>query len=257
MLIEATLVIGLLHTQSCPTAFNQTVTSVSGISNSRELILCVSNSYLVRGTNGSLTLVLNSNQSAPKCLVYPNGLPSDLAYDLLSSGHTGCWSLYPPGEPITIVNVGKPAQTKITQALRNFRPLQPRILVSPSRTVPVSTMLTFSNTAKAELQKDSLLNLPCEVRFQPVSFKWSYSGETATSSRFDWLAQNPGGFQVNLVVSFTIEYRFKGLSDWRIVKPNIQVNAFPVTVSIIGSPVLRHRPKLVDQPCFSPNRWGC
>lgn len=257
MLIEATLLLGLLKAEACPTAFNQTVTTVSGISNSRELILCASKSYLVRGRNGSLTLVLNSNQQSPQCLVYPNGLPSDLAFDLLTSGHTGCWSLYPPGEPITIVNVGKPAQAKLAQALNSFRPLQPRILVSPSRTTSVGTLLVFSNTAKPELQKGTMLNLPCEVRFRPVAFKWNYSGQIFTGSSFSSLPSNEGNFPLTLVVSFSVEYRFPGLIAWRTVKPNIQSNATPITISISKSKVLRHRPKLVDQPCFSPIRWGC
>ena len=258
MLLETALLLGLAHLSGCPNSFSQTNTSVGAISDSKELTLCVSNSYLVRGTNGSLTLVLNSGQTAPKCLIYPNGLSSDMAFDLLSSGHTGCWSLYPPTEPISIVNVGKPSQAKIQSALKSFRPLQPRILVAPAKTVTLGVAFQFSNSAKVEIQKGSLLNLPLEVRFRPVGFRWGFAGKTYSTSSFVSSPTEAGSYLATLSVTFSIEYRFPNLVSWRLVKPNLISMATPISVLVAKPDSLsKQKPKLVDKPCFNPQRWGC
>jgi len=251
------LTLGLWHTINCPTSFSQTNTTVGAISNSKQLTLCVTNSYVVKGSNGSLTLVLNSNQSAPKCLNYPNGLNSDLSFSLLDSGHVGCWSLYPPSEPLTIVNLGAPSQAKISQALKSFRPLQPRILLKPGNQVPIGTTVGFSNTAKLELQKGILLNLPVEVSFRPISYRWMFAGRAYQNASFLTKVITKGNFPVTLTVSYSVEYRFPGLLNWRIVKPDILLNASPVNLLATEAASSNRRPRLVDQPCFTAARWGC
>ena len=263
LLLTTLLVSGLWHqAPSCPPAFSFTNTTVGALSDSAELSLCVSNAVLVKGSNGSVSLAIGApTATAPRCLVYPNGLSPDLMASLLQSGHVGCWSLYPPSQPIAIVNIGKPSQTKLSAALKSFRPTTPSIFVKPSSGILVGTGVQLSSSANLQLIKTKLLGLAAQIRFKPLNYKWQItdngSSASATISDPRYLADTAGKVQVNLAISYSVEYIFSGLNTWTRVRPNIISNATPVAFQV-GQEVLPQIPRLVARPCV-PNviSWGC
>jgi len=267
LLLSSLLVAGLWHQgPTCPPAFSFTNTTVGAVSDSAELLLCVSNAILVKGSNGSISLAIGAPASnAPRCLVYPNGVSPDLMSSLLQSGHVGCWSLYPPTQPIAIVNVGKPSQTKLNAALKSFRPAIPRIFVKPSSGILVGKNVQLSSSANLQLIKTKLLGLAAQIRFKPVSYKWQIvngvaSTSASTLSQPSYETKVAGNVQVSLAVSYSIEYLFSGLTSWTRVRPNILSNASPVTFLVTEKalPPISRIPRLVSKPCFpSLNAWGC
>lgn len=259
MLLEVLFVSGLWLQEPCPPALSQTNTTIGALSNSQQLSLCVSDSVLVKGQDGTLTLVMNSTSTAPRCLVYPNGLSPDLTLNLLQSGHIGCWSLYPPSEPIAIVNVGTPSNTLARSLLKNFRPMQPRILYTPKTSLVSDTKVVFSSTAKVEVQKCQMLGLSCQVRFTPLTYSWKLGSATSKLARPNLMVQ-AGRLRATLTVSYKVEYVFPGLTSWRMVKPNLSSNANPVDllVSDMPSPTSTPRvPRLVYRQCQRSSDWGC
>lgn len=267
LLLTSLLVTGLWQqAPTCPPAFSFTNTTVGAVSDSVELSLCVSNAVLIKGSNGSVSLAIGtSGSAAPKCLIYPNGLSPDLMSALLLSGHVGCWSLYPPSQPVSIVNVGKPSQTKLAAALKSFRPSTPRIFVKPNSGILVGTTVQLSSSANLQLIRTKLLGLSAQIRFKPLSYKWQILNNagaaiTATAVQPSYFASTKGGVQVNLAISYSIEYLFAGLTSWTRVRPNIYSNAIPVAFQVgqVLNPPISHIPRLVAKPCIPKvPSWGC
>lgn len=265
VLASLVLLTGWAMGANCPGTFQTNKTSVSAITSSSALSICVSRAQLISGTNGSLTLVIgSSNSTAPRCLIYPNGLSPDLTSQLLQSGHVGCWSLYPPGQPVTIVNVGIPSTGRIQSALKQFKPDTPRILVSAKAPFAVGSVIPFSSTANSKRITSKLLSLDLQVRFKPVNFSWQLlpSKRVSSAAKFNWKADSLGLVQVGLKVSYTVEYLFSGITTWRRVQPEIIMNAIPVKLQISQLPEppkpSKEIPRLVSGPCQSGLvSWGC
>ncbi|MFM8926993.1 MAG: hypothetical protein ACKOFA_02175 [Rhodoluna sp.] len=250
---------GLYQSASCPGSFQTASYSVAAISNSSDLLLCISKAVLVTGSDGKLNLVLNSSSPAPSCLIYPNGLSPDLSAQLISSGHTGCWSLYPPTQIIAVTNIGNPSRASISKALATFKPTQPRIILYPKTGHTVGQQLSLWPSSKIELLRSKMLSLPCEIRFTPKSYRWSIAGKVASQAKQQLLLASAGQVFITLSVGFAVEYRFVNLTSWRSVRPNLTANAPPVTVVVSSDekPKLRRVPRLVDKPCTTARRYGC
>jgi len=270
MLVLASIVLSSsawVASPSCPPAFSMVNTTVGAISNSTQLNLCVSKATLVKGSNGSVNLVLGAPVSdAPRCLVYPNGLSLDLTFGLLSSGHVGCWSLYPPYQSVAIVNVGRPNQTKLQSVLKSFRPEVPRIFMKPERNLQVNTNVLFYSSAKSQVTKTKLLTLPAQIRFKPIRYRWGISqgGELPKVSSLVKSTFKPvvvGDGKATLAVTYSIEYSFTGLTNWARVRPDILLNAVPVNFKVGGDMVpelAKEPPRLVNKPCeLGSKAWRC
>ena len=251
----------------CPPAFSMVNTTVGAISNSSQLNVCVSKATLVKGSNGSVNLVLGSQISnAPRCLVYPNGLSLDLTFGLLSSGHVGCWSLYPPYQPVSIVNVGRPSQTKLQSVLKSFRPEVPRIFMKPDKNVLVGSNTLFYSSAKTQIIKTRLLTLPAEIRFKPVRYRWGFSQggqvpKLSTLAKPSFVPTLVGDAKATLALTYSIEYTFAGLTNWVRVRPDILVNANPLNFMVgMDKPPepSKEPPRLVNKPCeLGSKAWRC
>ena len=269
MLLFATLAMAASwQTQPvCPTSFSYTTTTIGAVSNSAQMTLCVSNSVLIKGTNGSVTLVIGGPKtSAPRCLVYPNGLNPDLSYSLLDSGHIGCWSLYPPSQPVAIVNIGKASNLKIATALKSFKPQVPRIFTKPAKSIFLGQIVLLHSNATVQIVKTKLLNLPAKIRFTPVSFQWGVAPTGGVKSFFSsikptYQTRTEGIVRVSLVTRFSTEYLFDGLTGWLPVKPNLIANSASVNFLVQDkSPpqLVNRQPRLVDSPCsLGSKAWGC
>jgi hypothetical protein len=260
MLFLATALIGgaAWLNEPCPQSFSIANTTVSAISQSQQLSLCVAKAVLVKSLDGSLNLVLNSSNAKPSCLVYPNGLSMDQSYNLLASGHVGCWSLYPPSQPITIVNLASSSVSKVNSEIKRFRPTVPVILYQPVRELKVGDYVSFRSSAKLENQRCRMLNLDCQVRFTPISHSWQI-GNTATKLlEPKYQLNSPGSLVVTLNTTFKIEYYFPSLTPWRRTYPNIVISSVPVQLSVGAiAPPNKRSPRLVDEPCLSQLDWGC
>ncbi len=252
---------------SCPSAFSSVSTSVGAVSNSTQLTLCASKALLIKGSNGSLNLIIGSQTStSPKCLVYPNGLSFDLTYSLLSSGHVGCWSLYPPSQAIAIVNIGKPSQSKLQSALKTFKPEIPRIFLKPSKGIKVKQQVSLSSSARIQTLKTKLLGLAAQIRFKPTKYKWTFAAVGATTqtsalAKPTYIPDRAGDVRVLLAVSYSVEYLFDGLTSWSVVKPDLVTNANQVTFNVgsVDPPKsIKEPPKLVNSPCLNgSSAWRC
>jgi len=250
---------GLYQSGGCPGNFQTTSQTVSAITNSTELLLCISKAVFVKGQDGKLNLVLNSSSSSPKCLIYPNGLSPDLSAQLISSGHTGCWSLYPPSQVIAITNIGSPSRLAITKALAKFKPTAPRIMLYPKSGHQIGQTLALWSSSKVETQRCTLLGLACQIRFSPKTYRWVIDGKVATQPKQQLKLNEVGQMPIMLSVGFSVEYRFVDLTAWRSVKPNVTANAPSITVSVSGKerPSPKRNPRLVDRPCSGTARYGC
>ena len=270
MLIIASLLLSTASfssAPSCPVAFSFVNTTIGAISDSSQLKLCVANASFTKGSNGSLSLVLgSSSNNSPKCLIYPNGLSLDLTFGLLANGHVGCWSLYPPKQAVAIVNVGKPSQSKLSSALRSFRPQVPRIFLKPSKNIEVGTKVSISSSSKPETIKTKILTLPAQIRFRPVRFSWQVlqgglKPITSNLSSWTFVPTVRGSAQVSLSVWYSIEYSFTGVTPWTQVKPNIGLVANPLSFQVDSAAVpeiLKDPPRLVNQPCLlGSTAWRC
>jgi hypothetical protein len=251
---------------SCPAAFSVVNTTVGAISNSSSLSLCVSKAVFVKGTNGSLNLVLGSvSNSAPRCLVYPNGLSLDLTFSLLSSGHVGCWSLYPPNQYLAIVNLGKPSQARLQSALKSFRPETPRIFLKPTSNIQIGSTIQFYSSAKTQTLTTKLLSLPAQIRFKPLRYRWQINqGALLRSSALAKPTFSPsdsGNGRASLSVYYSVEYLFTGLTSWTAVKPDLVSNANPVSFQVGSKPppiTSNAPPRLVNSPCLLGSEdWRC
>lgn len=252
---------------SCPAAFSAVNTTIGAISNSSQLNVCVSKATVVKGSNGSVNLVIGSQVSnAPKCLVYPNGLSLDLTFGLLSSGHVGCWSLYPPYQPVAIVNVGRPSQTKLQSVRKSFRPDTPRIFMKPEKNVQVGTNVIFSSSAKTQIINTKLLSLPAEIRFKPIRYRWEISQgggipKLSNLSKPSFVPTLAGDAKATLYVTYSLEYLFTGLTNWVRVRPDILLNASPLSFKVGGDKVpepAKEPPRLVNKPCeLGSKAWRC
>lgn len=265
ILATAAFLAGWVMGSNCPGALLATNTTVGAISNSASLSVCVSKSQLITGSNGSLTLVIGGGTTnAPRCLIYPNGLSPDLTLQLLQSGHVGCWSLYPPGQPITIVNLGIPPSSRIQSVLKTFQPDVPRILINAKDPFVTGDVIPISSTAALKFIQSKLLGLPLQVRFKPANYSWLVlpSKDLYINPKISWRVRAAGLVQVNLTVAYTVEYEFPGITSWRRVQPNISINASPVTLVISEIPKVPQKdkeiPRLVGGPCqIGSLAWGC
>jgi len=265
ILATAAFLAGWAMGSNCPGALLATNTTVGAISNSNALSICVSKAQLISGTNGSLTLVIGGGSTnAPRCLIYPNGLSPDLTLQLLQSGHVGCWSLYPPGQPITIVNVGIPPSSRIQSVLKTFKPDVPRILINGKGPFVIGDLIPISSTAAVKVSQSKLLGLPLQVRFKPATYSWLVlpSQDAYPNPKISWKARAAGSVQVNLAVAYSVEYEFTGITSWRRVQPNISMSASPVSLVISEIPKVPQKPKeiprLVGGPCqIGSFAWGC
>ena len=269
MLLLASLVYLSSHWQvapSCPSSFTSVDSTIGALSDSSSLQICVAKSVLVKGSDGSIKLVIGANSSAPSCLVYPNGLSPDLSFDLIQSGHLGCWSLYPPYQSVTIVNLTKPSTQKLVTAFKTFRPLQPKIFFKPNRTVQLGESVLLYSWAVNQNIKGKLLNLPVEVRFKPITYKWSIKFPDLSSTKFSspkptFIGRSEGEHLANLSVGYTLEYAFPALTAWSFVKPNILLIAAQKALQVESQPEPQPSflpPRLVDGPCrANSTSWGC
>lgn len=131
----------------------------------------------------------------------------------------------PPVEQVTNT---PPTPPQYASELENFRPDRPTIGFEPNGwSVPTLSTNMIAGASRHTVRGE-LLGWPVHVRFQPVSYHWSFgdgSSRTVSVRGDSWSSRNapqfaatptshrylrPGNYRVDLVVDYRVEFRFEG-----------------------------------------------
>ena len=163
--------------------------------------------------------------------------------------------------------IKKPGSANLTNGSANFEPAAINGAVYPSSQISVSQAATFSAPAYVHYRSGTLLSLPTEVRFTPISVSWDFGdGSNGTGASLGYAFDSVGSYPVTVRVVYAVAYRVKGSSAW-IAEPDTiaMVDDLLVTVSAesaitnaeaaIKSP---SRVLLVGESCLArPGTFGC
>ncbi|WP_147364397.1 PKD domain-containing protein [Cryobacterium melibiosiphilum] len=172
-----------------------------------------------------------------------------------------------PNRPAVVVTPGIPAM-RITD-LATFTPDAPTQQMQPNGWMVKGLATNFVARASAHEQTGTLLGLPADVRFTPISYAWDYGDGTTGSSATGgatWQQLNmpefsetatshtykPGEYTITPSVTYSAEYRYAG-SDWLPVDGTITIPGAPTTATawIV-------RTALVAKNCLDdPEGIGC
>jgi hypothetical protein len=118
----------------------------------------------------------------------------------------------------------KPGTTKLTADSASFSPAQVVANVHPSNQLAIGQVATFSVLANTHYKSGSLLGLPTEVRFTPISTSWVFSqGSAGFGNTLHLAFDSTGTHTVQVAVTYSVAYRYKGLQNWVSEPDTIQV----------------------------------
>jgi hypothetical protein len=264
MLVAA---IALVAGLSCPKDFGVLDTTIGAFNTSSALNVCAAKAQ-VFSSGGKIVLVLGGSETRPQCLVYPGGRTPDLAR-LLLSDHVGCFSLYPPSQPVAIVNLGSVASPKLSSAMAKFAPALVRSFVSSPKTL-VGQKVSFSSNASATTVRATLLGLPIKARFKVASTNWHFDFSDGTvvassAAKPSFVMRLSGQHTAKLQAGFYGSFQIVGNSVWHSVPGVIVLLAAPIAFEGLSitdpshPPTAKHRrPVLVARDCLvDPQAFGC
>ena len=243
-------------------------TTIGAFNTSSALNVCASKAE-VFSSGGKIVLVLGGAIDRPQCLNYPGGRSPDLT-SLLLSDHIGCFSLYPPSQPVAVINLGSADSPKLSTAMAKFAPASVRSFVSAPFTA-VGQKVSFSSTARALLLRATLLGLPVKAHFALAATSWQF--DFAGGSKTLSAAQSPsfvmtrvGAHIAKFEASFAASFQIVGSPAWHSVPGLIKKSAEPLSFSGVASltptvpptPGHHRRPVLVARDCDKAlTEFGC
>lgn len=131
----------------------------------------------------------------------------------------------PPVEQVTNT---PPTPPRYASELASFRPDRPSIVFEPNGWSVPTLPTNMIAGASRHTVRGELLGWPVEVRFQPVTYHWSFgdgASRTVSVRGDSWSSRNapqfaatptshrylrPGNYRVDLVVDYRVEFRFEG-----------------------------------------------
>lgn len=120
--------------------------------------------------------------------------------------------------------ITKLGSTNLTADSASFSPAQAIANVHPSNQLAIGQVATFSVLANTHFRSGSLLGSPTEVRFTPIATSWVFSQGSAGSGNTLHLAfDSTGTHTVQVAVTYSVAYRYKGLQNWVSEPDTIQV----------------------------------
>lgn len=169
--------------------------------------------------------------------------------------------------------VTAPGSTSKSSATADFSPAAVSANVYPSDQLAVGQTASFSSSALQHFKSGTLLNLPTEVRFTPISVDWDFQGERETQastfqgSYVNHVFSSAGLFQVQVMATYAVSYRLRGSIDW-ISEPETisMVDELLIYVSGDGAeqtdtPAIispERKVRLVSGDCLKrPGSFGC
>ncbi len=230
-------------------------TTIGAFNTSSTLNVCASKAE-VFSSGGKIVLVLGGAVDRPRCLNYPGGRAPDLT-TLLLSNHVGCFSLYPPTQPVAVVNLGGISSPKLSTAMAIFAPALVRSFVS-SPTTLLGQKVSFSSTAISSSFRATLLGLPIKAHFELAATNWKFvffdGVTTASAARYPGFTMNRlGAHLAKLQVSFAASFQIVGSAIWHNVAGVINRSAEPLPfVGLEAAPPSKsqhRRPVLVARDC--------
>ena len=180
-----------------------------------------------------------------------------------------------PSKVIKIVKpvakvITKPGSANTTDGSANFVPAAVTGSVYPSNQLSVGQTATFVALATVHYRSGTLLALPTEVRFTPISVDWNFGdGSDGTGSTLDYAFDSVGQQSVAVRVTYQVAYRVKGSLSW-IAEPDSISVLDELMVTVIDDEVLSasdetsalvripRRVLLVGENCLArPGAFGC
>ena len=166
-----------------------------------------------------------------------------------------------------------PGSTSKSSATADFSPAAVSANVYPSDQLAVGQTASFSSSALQHFKSGTLLNLPTEVRFTPISVDWDFQGEgeiqagAGRGSYVNHAFSSAGLFQVQVMATYAVSYRLRGSLDW-IAEPETisMVDELLIYVSGDGAeqtdaPAItapERKVRLVSGDCLKrPGSFGC
>lgn len=163
--------------------------------------------------------------------------------------------------------ITKPGTTNATNGSANFVPAGVTGSVYPAGELNIGQPATFVAPAYLHYRTGTLLELPTEVRFTPISVAWDFGdGAEGTGNSLEYSFESAGTHAVKLRVTYQVAYRVRGSANW-IAEPDTIAVVDDLLVSVSGSgnshastpvnPVPR-RVLLVGADCLArPGTFGC
>ena len=108
-----------------------------------------------------------------------------------------------------------PGSTSTSASSAMFTPAGVTARVFPSSELSLGQVASFSSNPMVHFRAGSVLNLPTEVRFTPVSTTWILDGEIiAVGTSANYSFAEIGSHQVSVEVVYSVSYRVRGSALW-------------------------------------------
>ena len=169
--------------------------------------------------------------------------------------------------------VTAPGSTSKSSATADFSPAAVSANVYPSDQLVVGQTASFSSSALQHFKSGTILNLPTEVRFTPISVDWDFQGDgeiqasSGQGAYVNHVFSSAGLFQVQVMATYAVSYRLRGSLDWIAEPETISlVDDLLIYVSGDGAeqanvPALKapeRKVRLVSGDCLKrPGSFGC
>lgn len=120
--------------------------------------------------------------------------------------------------------ITKPGTANLTADTASFSPAQVVANVYPSNQLAIGQVATFSVLANTHFRSGKLLGSPTEVRFTPISTNWVFSqGSAGFGNTLHLAFDSTGTHTVQVAVTYSVAYRYKGIQNWVSEPDTIQV----------------------------------
>jgi hypothetical protein len=171
-----------------------------------------------------------------------------------------------PKQPAKVVS--KPSTLNKTSAAADFTPAAADGSVYPSNQLAVGQRASFVTSAVQHYRTGTLLNMPTEVRFTPVSVAWDFGdGNLVAGAYVGHAFDSTGTHPVRVRVVYAVSYRLKGSATW-IAEPDTITLLDELEVDVSGNsgsgsnsnqdPPAANRVLLVGGDCLTrPTSFGC
>jgi len=183
-----------------------------------------------------------------------------------------------PAKPAKKIIAKQPAKTVLKPVVKTvpgssstaassamFTPAGVSASVFPSSELGLGQPANFLSNSNVHYRAGSVLNLPTEVRFTPVSITWILEGDVIGSgSTANYSFAEIGSHQVRVEVVYSVAYRVRGSASW-INEPEQIAVTDEIDLRVSGNSEAMENPEpppakalLVGSNCLAkPASFGC
>jgi len=158
--------------------------------------------------------------SKPKIVPPVNRKPVITSTKLIAKPFKKIVTKQPVKKKPKLVSKTFPGSSSKSASSAMFTPAGVTASVLPSSELSLGQMASFSSNPVVHFRTGSILNLPTEVRFTPISTTWILDGEViGFGNNADYSFAEIGSHQVRVEVEYAVAYRVRGRAVW-IVEPD-------------------------------------